>query len=62
MKSLVAALLAFVSLAVFAQVPQPPEIAARAYVLVDVTANQILASKDMDMPVEPASLTKLLTA
>ncbi|MFY8041882.1 MAG: D-alanyl-D-alanine carboxypeptidase family protein [Rhodoferax sp.] len=62
MKSLVAALLAFVSLAVFAQVPQPPEIAARAYVLVDVTANQILASKDMDMPVEPASLTKLMTA
>lgn len=62
MKSLVVALLAFVSLAVFAQVPQPPEIAARAYVLVDVTANQILASKDMDMPVEPASLTKLMTA
>ncbi len=62
MKTLVAALLAFVSLAVFAQVPQPPEIAARAYVLVDVTANQILASKDLDMPVEPASLTKLMTA
>jgi D-alanyl-D-alanine carboxypeptidase (penicillin-binding protein 5/6) len=62
MKTLVAALLACVSLAVFAQVPQPPEIAARAYMLVDVTANQILASKDMDMPVEPASLTKLMTA
>jgi len=62
MKSFVAALLASVCLAVSAQVPQPPEIAARAYLLVDVTANQILASKDMDMPVEPASLTKLMTA
>ncbi len=28
----------------------------------DVTANQILAQKDIDMPVEPASLTKLMTA
>jgi serine-type D-Ala-D-Ala carboxypeptidase (penicillin-binding protein 5/6) len=42
--------------------PQPPEIAARSYLLIDVTANQILAAKDMDMPVEPASLTKLMTA
>ena len=45
-----------------AQTPQPPEIAARAYLLVDVTANQILAAKEMDAPVEPASLTKLMTA
>src|SRR3989338_10243556 len=28
----------------------------------DVTANQILASKDIDAPLEPASLTKLMTA
>ena len=42
--------------------PQPPEIAARSYLLIDVTANQILAAKDMDVPVEPASLTKLMTA
>ncbi|MBD7959719.1 MULTISPECIES: D-alanyl-D-alanine carboxypeptidase family protein [Comamonas] len=40
---------------------QPPEIAARTYMLVDVTANQVLASKDVDAPVEPASLTKLMT-
>ncbi len=45
-----------------AQVPQPPEIAARAYLLVDVTAGQVLAAKDADKPVEPASLTKLMTA
>jgi len=44
-----------------AQAPQPPEIAARAYLLVDVTAGQILAAKDIDAPVEQASLTKLMT-
>ena len=44
-----------------AQTPQEPEIAARSYLLLDVTANQILAAKDIDSPVEPASLTKLMT-
>ena len=47
---------------VHAQMPQPPEVAARAYLLIDVTANQVLTAKDADMPVEPASLTKLMTA
>lgn len=50
------------SVLVRAQMPQPPEVAARAYLLLDVTANQILASKDIDMAVEPASLTKLMSA
>ena len=45
-----------------AQVPQPPEIAARAYLLVDLTAQQTLAELDADRPIEPASLTKLMTA
>ena len=45
-----------------AQAPQPPEIAARAYLLIDVTAQQVLAEMDADKPVEPASLTKLMTA
>ena len=47
--------------AAHAQAPQSPEIAARSYLLLDVTANQILAAKDIDSPVEPASLTKLMT-
>jgi serine-type D-Ala-D-Ala carboxypeptidase (penicillin-binding protein 5/6) len=42
--------------------PQPPEVAARAYLLLDVTSGQTLAARDPDMPVEPASLTKLMTA
>ena len=45
-----------------AQMPQPPEVAAQAYLLIDVTSNQVLAAKDQDMAVEPASLTKLMTA
>ena len=47
--------------AAFAQVPQPPDIAARSYLLLDVTTNQILAEKNIDAPIEPASLTKLMT-
>lgn len=50
------------SLSAWAEGLQPPEIAARAYLLVDVTAGQVLASRDADKPVEPASLTKLMTA
>lgn len=48
--------------AVWAQTPAPPEIAARAFILVDVSANQVLAEQQADEPVEPASLTKLMTA
>ncbi len=62
MKFSIAILLLALSGAVAAQMPQPPEVAARAYVLLDVTANQLLAAKDMDSAVEPASLTKLMTA
>ena len=45
-----------------APAPEAPEVAARAYLLLDVTANQILASRELDMQVEPASLTKLMSA
>src|ERR1700744_4338841 len=45
----------------FAQVP-PPAVNARSWVLVDATSNQVLASGNADERVEPASLTKLMTA
>ena len=45
-----------------AQAPQPPDIAARSYLLLDVSASQVLAEKAADTPVEPASLTKLMAA
>ena len=62
MKSLLAIIFLAFSLSTFAQTPQPPEVAARSYLLLDITANQILAAKDIDSPLEPASLTKLMTA
>ena len=46
----------------FAQAPQPPEIAARQYILVDLASNQVLAERDADSQADPASLTKLMTA
>ncbi|MBI2771815.1 MAG: D-alanyl-D-alanine carboxypeptidase [Burkholderiales bacterium] len=61
LQALCAPVLALLCFAAAAQVPQPPEVAARSYLLLDVTANQMLAAKDIDSPVEPASLTKLMT-
>ena len=54
--------LASVSLVAAAQSVAGPEIAAKSYMVLDVTANQVLLEKDVDMQVEPASLTKLMTA
>lgn len=61
--SLAAALLATTSVqadSVFA--PPPPDIAGRAYILNDFYSGQTLAARDPDTRVEPASLTKLMTA
>lgn len=62
LQALLAPWLVLCCLAALAQVPQPPEIAARNYLLMDVSADQILAGRDIDAPVEPASLTKLMAA
>ncbi|MDR7335607.1 D-alanyl-D-alanine carboxypeptidase family protein [Roseateles asaccharophilus] len=62
MKRLFASFLAALALTAQAQAPQPPEIAARNYVLVDLTTNKTLAERDADTPQDPASLTKLMTA
>jgi D-alanyl-D-alanine carboxypeptidase (penicillin-binding protein 5/6) len=62
MKFLISLLLAAASLAAHAQALQPPEVAARQYVLLDVAANKFLAERDADTPTDPASLTKLMTA
>src|SRR3984885_12810523 len=43
-------------------IPTPPQLDARAYVLVDYRTDKILAAKDATARVEPASLTKLMTA
>jgi serine-type D-Ala-D-Ala carboxypeptidase (penicillin-binding protein 5/6) len=45
-----------------AQALQPPELAARQYILLDLTTGQTLAERDADAATDPASLTKLMTA
>ena len=45
-----------------AQALQAPEIAARQYILLDLSTGQTLAERDADTPTDPASLTKLMTA
>lgn len=47
---------------VAAQAPQPPEVAAKSFVLLDLTTGQTLAERNADTPADPASLTKLMTA
>ena len=46
----------------FAQMPTPPEVAARSYLLLDLSTGQTLAEREADAPADPASLTKLMTA
>jgi serine-type D-Ala-D-Ala carboxypeptidase (penicillin-binding protein 5/6) len=45
-----------------AQTIQAPEVAAKNYLLVDLTTGQTLAEREADAPADPASLTKLMTA
>jgi D-alanyl-D-alanine carboxypeptidase (penicillin-binding protein 5/6) len=45
-----------------AQSPLPPEVAARNFVLLDLNADQVLAERAAGAQVDPASLTKLMTA
>ncbi|MEO8526502.1 MAG: D-alanyl-D-alanine carboxypeptidase family protein, partial [Caldimonas sp.] len=54
-----AALLATVA---SAQAPQPPEVAAKSFIVLDLTTNQTLAERNADAAADPASLTKLMTA
>ena len=45
-----------------ALIPAPPRVNAKAYLLMDHNSGQILAEHDADKKIEPASLTKLMTA
>ena len=43
-------------------VPSPPRLAAESFLLIDADSGRILAEKNVDKKVEPASITKLMTA
>ena len=48
--------------AVAAPLPAPPQLSADSYILFDYTSGKVLASSEPDKRIEPASLTKLMTA
>ncbi|MCB1773226.1 MAG: D-alanyl-D-alanine carboxypeptidase, partial [Gammaproteobacteria bacterium] len=58
--SLVFALL--LAMPAIAQVPAPPDIEASGYLLIDFDSSTVLATKDAEQRLEPASLTKIMTA
>lgn len=43
-------------------VPAPPSIGASGYLLIDMHSDRILVEKDADQRLEPASITKIMTA
>ncbi|MES2149752.1 MAG: D-alanyl-D-alanine carboxypeptidase family protein [Pseudomonadota bacterium] len=64
MKKIIAALATSVLLisAAVAQTLPPPTIAAKSWILLDASSGQVIASQDPSARVEPASLTKIMTA
>jgi len=61
LKHLLACLLLLPAFA-FADAPPPPPIAAKAWLLYDLTSGQTITSANEHERIEPASLTKLMTA
>lgn len=45
-----------------AQVPPPPSLAVKAYLVTDFNSGHVIATQNAKMRVEPASLTKIMTA
>ncbi len=45
-----------------APLPAPPQLSAESYLLIDFTSGAVLAEKNLDQRMEPASLTKMMTA
>jgi len=43
-------------------VPAPPDVAAKNYLLIDFGSGKVLAEKNADAKIEPASITKMMTA
>ena len=58
----IAALAAWAAWAAVAQTVTPPPIAARGYYLLDALSGQVLAAASENDRIEPASLTKMMTA
>jgi len=48
-------------IAAVAQVPEAPTLPAKSYALLDYASGQLIASREPDLRVEPASITKVMT-
>jgi len=57
-----AALMSFTVANAALPIPAPPDVAAKNYYVVDFSSGKILAEKDPDHQIEPASITKMMTA
>ncbi len=55
-------LLLFSAASIAAPLPSPPLLSANSFLLFDHKTGEVLASKDPDKRIEPASLTKMMTA
>ncbi len=42
-------------------IPKPPELAANSYILIDAATGKVLVDYNSDLPLPPASLTKMMT-
>jgi D-alanyl-D-alanine carboxypeptidase (penicillin-binding protein 5/6) len=63
MKKLIAAIAAsLLTLSASAQTVPAPSIAAKSWLLLDATSGQVIAAQDPNARIEPASLTKIMTA
>ncbi|WP_313952292.1 D-alanyl-D-alanine carboxypeptidase family protein [Accumulibacter sp.] len=62
LRSLFFLLLSFPILVLAQQLPTPPSLAAKSWLLIEMSSGQELAAQAPDERLEPASLTKLMTA
>uniref|UniRef100_UPI001EEBD850 D-alanyl-D-alanine carboxypeptidase family protein n=1 Tax=Vibrio vulnificus TaxID=672 RepID=UPI001EEBD850 len=60
--ALCASVMAFSAHAAPTVIPDPPALGAKGYVLMDYHSGEVLVAKNADTQLNPASLTKLMTA
>jgi serine-type D-Ala-D-Ala carboxypeptidase (penicillin-binding protein 5/6) len=61
-RALLFVVLGFFSSFCIAAAPQPPSVVGKSWLVADVSSGQVLAAEKSDERVEPASLTKIMTA
>jgi D-alanyl-D-alanine carboxypeptidase (penicillin-binding protein 5/6) len=62
LRFIVVAALALCACVAQAAAPQPPSVVGRSWIVGDLSSGQVLAAEKSDVRVDPASLTKLMTA